>query len=80
MAGSMIGVADCYRQCIGGIRASELHAGQQHAEHRLDLFFRSRAGADDGFFDQARGIFGHGKPAACAAEQHHAARVGKLEG
>ena len=41
------------RQRIGRIRARELHSGQQHLEHRLNLRLVRRARADNRLLDEA---------------------------
>ena len=75
----MVRMTDRDRERIGGIGARDLCAGKQHAQHRLHLFLRRAAGADDRLLDQPRRIFGDHQPAARAAEQHDPARVRELQ-
>ena len=72
-------MADRNRQRIGRIGARDLRAWEQHAQHRLHLFLRRAAGADDGLLDEARCIFADRQPGACAGEQRDAAGVRQLQ-
>ena len=53
---------------------------QQHADHHPDLAFFAVAGADDGFLDQVRRIFGDGHAGLRRNQQRDTARLPELEG
>ena len=67
------------RQRIRCVCARDLGAGEEDFEHGLNLRFLRAAGADNGFFDEPRGIFGHGQPTACGGEQADTARLTEFE-
>jgi len=75
----MVGVGDGDGERVGRVGALDLHARKQALDHKVDLRFLRRAGADDGFLDEARGIFADGEPGAGGGHQDDTARLGELE-
>ena len=72
-----MGDGDCQR--IGRVGPCEFYARQQDTQHGLHLLFFRFAGANNGFFHKPCGIFGNGRAVARRPQQHHAARLAKLQ-
>jgi len=75
----MMRVRDRNGERVRGIRARNLRTGQQPRDHRVDLGFLGRPGADHGFLDQPRRVFADMQPSAGGGQHHHAARLPQLE-
>jgi len=75
----VVGVGDGDGEGVGGVGAGDGDAGEQALDHRVDLDFLRAAGADDGFLDEARGIFADDDARSGGDHQHDAAGLGELE-
>ena len=75
----MMRVGNRHGERVGGVGAGDLHAREQPSDHRMDLRLLGAAGADDGLFDQPRGIFADFDPRARRDHDHHAPRLAELE-
>ena len=75
----MVRMGDRHRQRIGAVAAGKLHAGQQPADHRMNLGLVRAARADHRLFHQPRGIFIDGYAAASGRQQHDAAGLAELQ-
>ena len=76
----MMRVGDRDSERVGGVGASDFHAGKQSRHHGVDLRFVRTAGADDRFFHQGRRIFPDGDSAPARAEKRDAARLAQFQG
>jgi len=72
-----VGNRHCER--IGRILARQLCAGEQDAEHRLDLRLFRAAGADNRLFDEAGGIFADGQSGPRRRQQADTACLPQFE-
>ena len=75
----MMRMRDGHGQRIRSIGAGDLDAREKAGDHRVDLGLFRGAGADDGFLDQARGIFAYGDAGARGEHQRDAAGLTELE-
>lgn len=75
----MVGVRNRHRQRIGGIRARDLHSGQQPRDHRVDLRFFRAAGADHRLLDDAGRIFADIQPVPRRGQQYDATCLAELQ-
>ena len=75
----MMGVGDGNSEGVGGVGAGDPDAGEEPLDHGVNLRLFGGAGADDGFLDEARGIFGDVDPGAGGEHDDDAACLGELQ-
>ena len=72
-------VADGDRKRIGGIGRQLAAAGQQHADHRLNLRFVGMAVTGHRLLDAVGGVFGNAKAALGQGQHRSAPRLAELQ-